>query len=46
MRKRKVKYSSVNSYFFSDSDIRILIIKRPKQRYRAIINYYYNHVKN
>lgn len=33
----KVKYKSVNEMIVSDEHIRIMIIKKPKRRYRAII---------
>lgn len=38
---RKVSYFSVNRLAVSDDKISIIILKKPKQRYRTIIRAYY-----
>lgn len=37
----KVKYKSVNSMAVSDDNITIIILNKPKQRYRTIIRAFY-----
>lgn len=37
----KVRYKNVNYMTVSDENIRILIRKKPKQRYRTIIRTFY-----
>lgn len=37
----KVKYKSVNDMVVSDEHIRIMILKKPKKRYRTIIRTFY-----
>ena len=39
--KTKVEYKSCNNLIMSDKDITIMIIKKPKQRYRTIIRTHY-----
>ena len=39
--RSKIKYVSVNDLVCSDEDITIMIIKKPKQRYRTIIKAFY-----
>ncbi len=45
MRNRKIGYKSVNSVNVIDNDFRIMIIKKPKKRYRAIIRAFYKSKK-
>lgn len=41
----KCKYKFANELIASDANIRIMMLRRPKQRYRTIIRAFYHQMK-